>query len=125
MITEARSLRLVVGMMCAGVSALSLHLLMLQVLHVPFPELSVIPEGFKLIIRAIATLGLLFLASDIFMNSPLSFLKKCGLLFLIDAMLTESLFALLLWRHTAQTHGHTHSRKMRQGLSQSRLAAQW
>jgi hypothetical protein len=71
---------------------LSVHVLMLQRLHVPFPELSVISPPFKFAIRVMATLGLIFFWQLSCRKLPRSFVKQAAALFLFSAMLTENLF---------------------------------
>jgi hypothetical protein len=79
-------------MLVTGVCALSVHSAMLQVLHVPFPDLSAITPPYRYLIRAIAMFGLIVLGQFTFSNLRGSFVKRWGMLFLVDAMLTETLF---------------------------------
>jgi hypothetical protein len=83
--------RLVAGIFLTAVIALSVHVVMLQILGVPFPDLSVIVPSFKFLIRTVATLGLIFLWQFAGQNLRWSFFKQWGALFLIATMLTETL----------------------------------
>jgi hypothetical protein len=65
---------------------------MLQEMNVPFPDLSVITTPYKLVIRIFSVFGLLFFWQLADKKIDGSFVKKWAILFLIDAMLTESLF---------------------------------
>lgn len=84
--------KFVVGIVLSTVLSLSVHVLMLQEMNVPFPDLSVITTPYKFVIRIFSVFGLLFFwqLADKKVNG--SFVKKWAILFLIDAMLTESLF---------------------------------
>jgi hypothetical protein len=73
--------RLGVGILLATVGALSVHAVMLQELHVPFPELSAIPPAFKFAIRVMATLGLMFFWQLSSPNRPRSFAQQSVALF--------------------------------------------
>ena len=84
--------RLVLGLFVAGVVALSVHSVMLQVLGIPFPDLSVIPIALKVVIRAAAMLGLLLLWDLAALQMRGSFVRRWAVLFLITATLTETLF---------------------------------
>ncbi len=84
--------RLVLGFFVTAVCALSVHAGMLQLLGIPFPDLSVITPPFKFLIKAVATLGLILLWQAASQNLRASFLKQWGVLFLIASMLTENLF---------------------------------
>jgi hypothetical protein len=83
--------RLAIGMLLAGSAALSVHAVMLQALHVPFPDMSVVNGACKFVIRAIAMGGLIALAQYTRDGLRGSFPLRWGALFLIDATLTESL----------------------------------
>src|SRR5205085_9859969 len=65
---------------------------MLQEMNVPFPDLSVITTPYKFTIRVFSILGLIFFWELADKKVQGSFAKKWAVLFLIDAMLTESLF---------------------------------
>jgi hypothetical protein len=84
--------RLGVGIVVTTVGALSVHSVMLQTLHVPFPDLSAISSGYKFVIRVLATLGLLLFWQLSSQNLPRSFIKQSAIVFLFSAMLTENLF---------------------------------
>ena len=84
--------RLVLGVFTAAVVALSVHSVMLQVLGIPFPDLSVIPIALKVVIRAVAMFGLLLLWELAALQSRGSFVGRWAVLFLITAALTETLF---------------------------------
>jgi hypothetical protein len=58
---------------------------------VPFPDLSVIPAPFKLLVRVVATLALIILWQLASPRIQGSFVKRWGVLFLIASMLNESL----------------------------------
>jgi hypothetical protein len=91
-INHIRWFRLAIGLAVTTVGALSVHSIMLQSLHVPFPDLSAITPPYKFLIRTIAMLGLIFLGHLTSGSFRGSFMKRWAALFLIDAMLTESLF---------------------------------
>lgn len=83
--------RLGMGLFFTAVCALSVHVVMLQMLGVPFPDLSVIGPAYKFLIKAVATLGLIVLWQFASQKMQGSFLKQWGVLFLIATMLTETL----------------------------------
>lgn len=83
--------RFSIGVLITGICALSVHAIMLQVIGVPFPDLSVVTVPYRFVIRAAQTLGLLVLWQYASKTVDRSFLKQWGLLFLITAMLTEDL----------------------------------
>jgi hypothetical protein len=83
--------KLAIGFFLTAVGALSVHVVMLQILDVPFPDLSVIPAAYKFVIRAVATLGLIVFWQFAAQKMQGSFVKQWGALFLIASMLTESL----------------------------------
>jgi hypothetical protein len=83
--------RFSIGVLLTGICALSVHAIMLQVLGVPFPDLSVVSAPYRFAIRAAQTLGLLVFWQYASRSADRSFLKQSGLLFLITAMLTEDL----------------------------------
>ncbi|MGQ7855991.1 hypothetical protein ACUN24_17295 [Pedobacter sp. WC2501] len=89
---NANWLKLTIGIILSTILSLSVHVIMLQEMNVPFPELSVITTPYKFVIRIFSVFGLLFFwhLADKKVNG--SFVKKWAILFLIDAMLTESLF---------------------------------
>ena len=89
---DVRWFRLAIGLVITTVGALSVHSIMLQWLHVPFPDISAITPPYKFLIRAIAMLGLIFIAELTAASLRGSLLKRWAALFLVDAMLTESLF---------------------------------
>jgi hypothetical protein len=80
------------GLLCTAVLSLSVHTVMLQELHIPFPDISVIAKPYLFTLRALSVLGLIYFWEMAQQNVSSSFWKKWLLLFLIDAMLTESLF---------------------------------
>jgi len=84
--------RIGIGIIFTAVGALSVHAVMLQGLHVPFPELSAISPAFKFPIRVMATLGLIIYWQLSSRNLPRSFVKQSAALFLFSTMLTENLF---------------------------------
>jgi hypothetical protein len=84
-------LKLSIGILLTAICALSVHAIMLQALHVPFPNLSAIAPVYKFVIRVVATLGLICFWSLSSHNLPRSFVKRWALLFLISTMLTENL----------------------------------
>ncbi|MGZ3762171.1 MAG: hypothetical protein ACXVJE_23265 [Mucilaginibacter sp.] len=90
--TNVNWVKLVIGIILSTVLSLSVHAVMLQEMNVPFPDLSVITTPYKLVIRIFSVFGLLLFwaLADKKING--SFVKKWAILFLIDAMLTESLF---------------------------------
>lgn len=90
--TNVNWVKLVIGIVLSTVISLSVHAVILQEMNVPFPDLSVITTPYKFVIRIFSVFGLLFFwqLADKKVNG--SFAKKWVTLFLIDAMLTESLF---------------------------------
>jgi hypothetical protein len=84
--------RLALGILLTTIGALSVHAVMLQVLHVPFPDLSVIAAAYKFAIRAMATLGLIIFWQLALQKLPRSLAKQWAILFLMSTMLTENLF---------------------------------
>ncbi|MBE5320779.1 hypothetical protein IM793_16540 [Pedobacter sp. MR2016-19] len=90
--TNANWLKFTIGIVLSTILSLSVHTVMLQKMNVPFPDLSVITMPYKFVIRIFSVFGLLFFwhLADKKVNG--SFVKKWAILFLIDAMLTESLF---------------------------------
>ncbi|MEO7433844.1 MAG: hypothetical protein ABIR62_17895 [Dokdonella sp.] len=86
-----RWVRWCIGLAATAVGALSVHAIMLQVFDVPFPDLSVIPGPFKLVVRIAAALALIIFWQRAASRVEGSFLKRWGLLFVIAAMLQESL----------------------------------
>lgn len=86
-----RSLRWAIGLVATAIGALSVHAIMLQVWGVPFPDLSVVPAPFKLLIRMVATLALIVFWQLAAPRVTGSFGKRWGVLFLVAAMLNESL----------------------------------
>ncbi|MEO5890028.1 MAG: hypothetical protein ABIQ31_07215, partial [Ferruginibacter sp.] len=84
--------KFVIGILLSTVLSLSVHAVMLQEMNVPFPDLSVITTPYKFIIRIFSILGLIFFWEIAQKKLHGSFAKKWVLLFLIDTMLTESLF---------------------------------
>jgi len=95
MYTVTRSVhlsKLCVGILFTTVGALSVHAVMLQILNVPFPELSAISPAYKFAIRVMATLGLIVFWQLASQNIHGLFVKKSAVLFLFSTMLTETLF---------------------------------
>ncbi|MEO6521894.1 MAG: hypothetical protein ABIN91_09470 [Mucilaginibacter sp.] len=90
--TNMNWVKLVIGIVLSTVLSLSVHAIMLQEMNVPFPELSVITTPYKFIIRIFSVFGLLLFWQLAYKKIHGSFVKKWAILFLIDAMLTESLF---------------------------------
>lgn len=86
-----RWLRWCIGLAATAVGALSVHAILLQVFGVPFPDLSVIPASFKLVVRIAAALALIIFWQRAAPRVDGSLLKRWGLLFVITAMLQESL----------------------------------
>jgi hypothetical protein len=86
-----RWLPMAVGLVATAIGALSVHAIMLQLWGVPFPDLSVIPAPFKLLVRMVATLALIVFWQLASPSVQGSFVKRWGVLFLISAMLNESL----------------------------------
>jgi hypothetical protein len=84
--------RLGIGILATTIGALSVHVVMLQGLHVPFPDLAAISPGFKFAIRVMATLGLIIFWQLSAHKLPDSFLKQSAAVFLFSTMLTETLF---------------------------------
>jgi hypothetical protein len=84
--------KFVIGIFLSTILSLSVHAVMLQEMNVPFPDLSVITTPYKFIIRVFSILGLIFFWELAHKKVHGSFAKKWTVLFLIDAMLTESLF---------------------------------
>jgi hypothetical protein len=84
--------RLAAGIVLTTVGALSVHAVMLQVFHVPFPDLSAISPALKFTIRVMATLGLIIFWQLSSRNLHRSFAKQSVALFLFSTMLTENLF---------------------------------
>jgi len=84
--------KFVIGIFLSTMLSLSVHAVMLQEMNVPFPDLSVITTPYKFIIRIFSILGLIFFWELAHKKVHGSFAKKWMLLFLIDSMLTESLF---------------------------------
>jgi hypothetical protein len=82
---------LAAGLVLTAVGALSVHAIMLQVLGIPFPDLSLIPALVKLLIRCVAALGLIVLWQFASPAMTGSFVKRWAVLFLIATMLTENL----------------------------------
>lgn len=83
---------LVTGIFFTTVGALSIHVAMLQVMNVPFPDLSVLTPLARWLIRVTQIVGLMVFWQ---LAAPLpsaAFIKRWALLFLIVCMLTESLF---------------------------------
>ena len=90
--TNVNWVKLVTGLVLSTVLSLSVHSIMLQEMNVPFPDLTVITTPYKLIIRIFSVFGLLLFWQLAYKRVNGSFVKKWMVLFLIDAMLTESLF---------------------------------
>jgi hypothetical protein len=88
---DLRLARLCIGILLTTVGALSVHAVMLQVLHVPFPDLSAISPAYKFAIRVMATLGLIIFWQLSSPNLPRSVVKQSAALFLFSTMITESL----------------------------------
>jgi hypothetical protein len=84
--------RLGTGLFLTAVVALTVHVVMLQVLNVPFPDLSVLTPPIRLFIRTVQLLGLIVFWQFASKNMGRSFFKQWGALFLIASMLTETLF---------------------------------
>ena len=57
--TNVNWVKLVTGIVLSTVLSLSVHAIMLQEMHVPFPDLSVITTPYKFIIRVFSVFGLL------------------------------------------------------------------
>jgi hypothetical protein len=83
--------RLICGVLVTAVCALSVHVVMLQIMAVPFPDLSAIPPAFKFPIRAMATLGLIIFCQLSSQTLQGSLAKQSAALFLFSSMLTETL----------------------------------
>jgi hypothetical protein len=81
-----------VGVVLSTVLSLSVHAVMLQKMNVPFPDLLAITTPYKFVIRIFSVFGLLLFWGLADKKIGGSFVKKWTILFLIDAMLTESLF---------------------------------
>jgi len=81
-----------IGLFAATILSLSVHTVMLQGMDIAFPDLSVIDVPYQFIVRFCAALGLIIFWDLVREKLDGSFWKKWVLLFLIDAMLTESLF---------------------------------
>jgi hypothetical protein len=81
-----------IGIIVSIVLSLSVHIIMLQGMHVAFPDFSIITPPYKFISRMVSVLGLILFWKFADKKVDGSFVKKWGLLFLIDAMLTETLF---------------------------------
>ncbi len=92
MLEGIRWWRFSIGVVFTAICALSVHAVMLQVLGAPFPDLSVVTTPYRFVIRATQTLGLIVFWQAASQTYDRSFFKKWGLLFLVTAMLTESLF---------------------------------
>ena len=90
--TKVNWVKVAIGVFLSTVLSLSVHAIMLQEMNVPFPDLSVITTPYKFIIRIFSVLGLLFFWQLADKKIDGSFVKKWAILFLINAMLTESLF---------------------------------
>lgn len=90
--TTVNWLKFTIGIVLSTILSLSIHAVMLQEMNVPFPDLSVITTPYKFIIRIFSILGLLLFWGLAAQKIDGSFAKKWAILFLIDAMLTESLF---------------------------------
>lgn len=84
--------KLVIGIFLSTLLSLSVHAVMLQEMNVPFPDLSVITTPYKFIIRVFSILALIFFWEFARQKVDGSFAKKWAVLFLINSMLTESLF---------------------------------
>jgi hypothetical protein len=81
-----------IGVVLSTVLSLSVHAVMLQKMNVPFPDLLAITTPYKFVIRIFSVFGLLLFWGLADKKIGGSFVKKWTILFLIDAMLTESLF---------------------------------
>jgi hypothetical protein len=84
--------RIAAGILLTTICALSVHAVMLQALHVEFPDLSAISPAYKFVIRVLATLGLIIFWQFASRSLACSLFKKTTLLFLFSTMLTENLF---------------------------------
>lgn len=84
-------IKLTIGLLLATILSLSVHAVMIQGMNIPFPDLSVISAPYKFIIQLFAVLGLIYFWELAQREINGSFFKQLGILFLIDAMLTESL----------------------------------
>jgi len=80
------------GLLLTAILSLSIHAIMLQQFHVPFPDTSVITKPYMFILRVGSALALLYFWKLAGQKVGRSYVKQWLLLFLIDAMLTESLF---------------------------------
>jgi hypothetical protein len=89
---KIRPVRLAIGILFTSVAALSVHAVMLQVLHVPFPDLSAISPAYKFSIRVMATLGLIVFWQLALLKRHRSLVRQFAALFLFSTMLTENLF---------------------------------
>ena len=90
--TSVNWTKFVIGIILSTILSLSIHAVMLQEMNVPFPDLSVITTPYKFIIRIFSILGLIFFWGFARHKVDGSFAKKWAALFLINSMLTESLF---------------------------------
>src|SRR3954465_14511197 len=90
--TNVNWTKFAIGVFLSTVLSLSVHAVMLQEMNVPFPDLSVITTPYKFIIHVFSILGLIFFWELAHKKVHGSFAKKWAMLFLIDSMLTESLF---------------------------------
>ena len=83
---------LCLGIFLTAICALSTHVVMLQVLGTPFPDLAVLTSPYRFAIRVAQTLGLLVFWQYASRDAHRSFFVQWGLLFLIFTMLPENLF---------------------------------
>lgn len=84
-------LKFALGLMMTLIVSLSVHVVMLQVIGVPFPDLSVITPFFIYLAKALATLGLIYLWQAASPSLRPSFLGRCAALFLFQTMVNENL----------------------------------
>jgi hypothetical protein len=84
--------RLCLGFLVAGILALSVHAVMLQVLNVPFPDMSVVGVPYRYLSRCFMVLGLIYLCERSANSIGKSPLKRWVLLFLLFQMLSEEIF---------------------------------
>ena len=85
-------LKFSIGMIISLVLSLSVHIVMLQGLNIAFPDFTVITAPYKFLTRVVSVLGLIFFWELADQKVRGTIAKKWVLLFIVDAMLTESLF---------------------------------
>lgn len=80
------------GVIISLVLSLSVHIVMLQCMNIAFPDFTVITAPYKFFTRLVSVLGLMFFweLADKKVEGVIA--KKWAMLFIVEAMLTESLF---------------------------------